>query len=179
MKFRLPVWYLKISPQASQLLRWKKRNVMRTVEREVFLLVPKGETLWTHKLLLLSLRLIRHSVRFVWMGRLPALSYFLSLVLLLISNLINELRLHHFFTDLFASPPLVTRNWCRRSQLVRLIMRRRTRLYSQTLFQHRKRLQLTLIEFFGQIWHLSNKVPGFTALQALLCYLWVSQSTQK
>ena len=41
MGFRLPVWYLKISPQASQLSRWKKRNVMRTVEREVFSLGPQ------------------------------------------------------------------------------------------------------------------------------------------
>ena len=30
---------------------------------------------------------------------------------------------------------------------------------------------------FGQIWHLSNKVPGFTALQALQCYFWVIWST--
>ena len=35
------------------------------------------------------------------------------------------------------------------------------------------------MKFCGQIWHLSNKVLGFTALQAFHCYFWVLYSTQK
>ena len=50
------------------------------------------------------------------------------IILLLISNLTNELRLHRFFLDLFASVVLDIKNWCKRSPLVRLLMRRRTRL---------------------------------------------------
>ena len=39
------------------------------------------------------------------------------------------------FRDLFASVVLVPKNWCKRSQLIRLLMSRKTRIYSGSIWK--------------------------------------------